>query len=183
MVSYWRTWKHICMRIPMDKDMYVEILSRFPPDLPVSITHIVMRSSQEHWRASHARIITEILNSFMCYVFILLLYVYHVWTGALPSVVCVGGSRNQKTTLGSQFSLSMWVLEDWTQVVRLSGKHLYLSHLSFASWCHRPVFGGVEKSNSGPAVYKVGNQVTEPHSQHLNTSQQTTALCYFKGPY
>jgi hypothetical protein len=31
----------------MYKDMYVKIVSSFPADLPVSKTHIVMRSSQE----------------------------------------------------------------------------------------------------------------------------------------
>jgi hypothetical protein len=30
--------------------------------------------------------------------------------GHSPAVVCVGGSGSQKTTLGIQFSLSMWVL-------------------------------------------------------------------------
>lgn len=160
----------------MYKDKYVKDMSSFPPDLPVSKTHIVMRSSQEDWRASHARIITEILNSFMCYVFILLLYVYHVWMRALPSVVCVVGRGSQKTTLGTQFCLSTWVLGYWTQVVRLGGKHLYLSHLTILDGCHHPVFGGVEKLNPGPAVYKVGTQVTEPHSLCLKTSQQETAV-------
>lgn len=167
----------------MYKDKYVKDMSSFPPDLPVSKTHIVMRSSQEDWRASHARIIRDFQLFYVLCIYTIALCVWCV-NVATPQLWCVLGAvgvRRQPWVSSSLFPCGFWGNElRWSDSVA-----------STSTWVTSPsrigattlFFGSVEKWNLGPILYTVGTQVTETHSQCVKTSQLTTALCYCKGPY